>query len=134
MSNTRAKQTAFGDLIRRRRRALDLTQEQVAARIQTSTQYVGHLETGKRHPSGKIVTRLAEVLFLDRLRLFFLANPAEALLSAQPDKEVASVSAWDQFIGNKQLRQMHNLTSGETEMLSRVAASWRRSVNAVGTS
>ncbi len=58
-----------------------LTQEELAARIKISTPYIGHLESGKRHPSDKIVTKLAEALDLDNRELFLLANPhAEALI------------------------------------------------------
>jgi transcriptional regulator with XRE-family HTH domain len=122
MSKARAKEPSFGDVIRRRRRELDLTQEEVAARVKTSTPYIGHLEAGKRHPSDKIVTKLAEVLGLDRRELFFLANPhTEALLSSEPDTAKASVSAWDQFRKNEQLRRVHNVSNNEMEMLSRVA-------------
>jgi transcriptional regulator with XRE-family HTH domain len=116
----RTKERSFGQIIRDRRRQLDLTQEEVARRIKTSTPYVGHLESGKRHPSDKIVTRLAEVLGLDRREMFFLANPrAQALLSpaAEPDAN----SAWEDFRKNEQLRRVHNVTNDEMEMLSRVA-------------
>lgn len=116
----RIKERNFGQLIRDRRRQLDLTQEEVARRIKTSTPYVGHLESGKRHPSDKIVSRLAEVLSLDRRELFFLANPrAQALLN--PEVEPDEDSAWDDFKKNDQLRRVHNITSDEMEMLSRVA-------------
>jgi transcriptional regulator with XRE-family HTH domain len=122
MSKARAKEPNFGDVIRKRRRELDLTQEEVAARVKTSTPYVGHLEAGKRHPSDKIVTRLAEVLGLDRRELFFLANPhTEALLSDEPDTADTPVSAWEEFRRNDQLRRIHNITANEMEMLSRVA-------------
>ena len=116
----RIKERSFGQVIRERRRQLDLTQEEVARRIKTSTPYVGHLESGKRHPSDKIVTRLAEVLGLNRRELFFLANPrAHALLS--PETEAVADSAWDDFKSNEQLRRIHNITSDEMEILSRVA-------------
>ena len=116
----RIKERTFGQVIRERRRQLDLTQEEVARRVKTSTPYVGHLESGKRHPSDKILTRLAEVLGLDRRELFFLANPrAQALLS--PEVETPAESAWDDFRKNEQLRRVHNVTSSEMEMLSRVA-------------
>jgi len=116
----RTKERNFGQVIRERRRQLDLTQEEVARRIKTSTPYVGHLESGKRHPSDKIVTRLAEVLGLDRRELFFLANPrAQALLNPEPSNEV--ISAWEEFRKNEQLRRIHNITGEEMEMLSRVA-------------
>jgi transcriptional regulator with XRE-family HTH domain len=116
----RTKERTFGQVIRERRRQLDLTQEEVARRIRTSTPYVGHLESGKRHPSDKIVTRLAEVLGLDRRELFFLANPrAQALLSPEGGSE--SHSAWEDFRKNDQVRRIHNITNEEMEMLSRVA-------------
>jgi len=38
----RLKERNFGQVIRERRRQLDLTQEEVARRIKTSTPYVGH--------------------------------------------------------------------------------------------
>src|SRR5713101_4362170 len=116
----RSKERNFGQVIRERRRQLDLTQEEVAHRIKTSTPYIGHLESGKRHPSDKILTRLAEVLGLDRRELFFLANPrAQALLT--PEVSAEDDSAWDDFSKNEQLRRIHNVTSDEMEMLSRVA-------------
>jgi transcriptional regulator with XRE-family HTH domain len=116
----RIKERSFGQVIRERRRQLDLTQEEVAHRIKTSTPYVGHLESGKRHPSDKILTRMAEVLGLDRRELFFLANPrAHALLS--PESESAPDSAWDDFKKDEQLRRVHNIAVDEMEILSRVA-------------
>ncbi len=106
----RIKERTFGQIIRERRRQLDLTQEEVARRIKTSTPYVGHLESGKRHPSDKILTRMAEVLGLDRRELFFLANPrAQALLS--PEVETPAESAWEDFRKNEQLRRIHNVTT-----------------------
>jgi transcriptional regulator with XRE-family HTH domain len=116
----RLKERSLGQIIRERRRQLDLTQEEVAHRIKTSTPYVGHLESGKRHPSDKIVTRLAEVLGLDRRELFFLANPrAQALLSEETESRPES--AWEDFKKNEQMRRIHNITGDEMEMLSRVA-------------
>jgi transcriptional regulator with XRE-family HTH domain len=116
----RSKERNFGQVIRERRRQLDLTQEEVAHRIKTSTPYVGHLESGKRHPSDKILTRLAEVLGLDRRELFFLANPrAQALLSSET--ESTTIPAWEDFRKNEQLRRVHSISNEEMEMLSRVA-------------
>ncbi|HEY6417490.1 MAG TPA: helix-turn-helix domain-containing protein [Candidatus Binataceae bacterium] len=116
----RSKERTFGQVIRERRRQLDHTQEEVSRRIKTSTPYVGHLESGKRHPSDKIVTRLAEVLGLDRRDLFFLANPrAQALLSPEPEN--SAVSAWEEFKKNEQMRRVHNITVEEMDMLGRVA-------------
>jgi transcriptional regulator with XRE-family HTH domain len=118
---SKTKQPNFGNLIRTRRRELDLTQDEVAARIKASTPYVGHLESGKRHPSNKIVKRLAEVLGLDMRELFFLANPHTEALLTDPVKTESSDSAWEQFRKNEQLRRAHNVSNNEMEMLSQVA-------------
>jgi|SRR5271163_3738012 len=116
------KGPSFGEVIRSRRRQMNLTQDQVAARIKTSTPYVGHLESSKRHPSDMIVTRLADVLGLDKRELFFLANPdTEALLTSEPGKAEESVPALDQFRTNEQLRRIHNISNGEMQMLSQLA-------------
>ena len=114
------KDRNFGQVIRDRRRQLDLTQEEVAKRIKTSTPYVGHLESGKRHPSDKIVTRLAEGLGLDRRDLFFLANPrAQALLT--PAADSATDSEGEAFHHTEQLTLHRNIHNNETATFSGVA-------------
>src|SRR6266576_1071298 len=75
-STVRAKEPNFGEVIRTRRRELNLTQGEVASRIKTSTPYIWHLESRKRHPSDLVVTRLADVLGLDKRKLFFSRQPA----------------------------------------------------------
>lgn len=110
----------FGQLIRDRRRQLNLTQEEVARRIRSSTPYVGHLESGKRHPSNKILPRLADALGFDQRELFFLANPhARAMLD--PVRGPENDSAWDEFSNDLQLHQLHNISEREMQMLSQVA-------------
>jgi transcriptional regulator with XRE-family HTH domain len=119
VSSARAKTPNFGDVIRAKRRELDLTQDEVAARIKISTPYVGHLESGMRHPSDKIVTKLADVLGLDNRELFFLANPhAQALIS---EPVGAEGSNWEQFQKNEKLQRIHNVTPDEMQILSHVA-------------
>ncbi|HTY56748.1 MAG TPA: helix-turn-helix transcriptional regulator [Candidatus Binataceae bacterium] len=116
----KTKGLTFGQIIRDRRRQLDLTQEEVARRINTSTPYVGHLESGKRHPSDKIVTRLADVLGLERRELYFLANPgARELLHNRAQSSAAS--SWESFRKDDRLRRIHAISPEEMEMLSRVA-------------
>jgi transcriptional regulator with XRE-family HTH domain len=118
ISPARAKTPSFGDVIRAKRRELDLTQDDVAARIKISTPYIGHLESGKRHPSDKIVTKLAEVLGLDNRELFFLANPhAQALIS---EPVGAEGSSWEQFLKNEKLQRIYNITQEEMQILSQV--------------
>lgn len=114
-----ARQPGFGEVIRSKRLELKLTMSAVAARIETSKPYVAHLESGNRHPSDKIVTRLASVLGLDNRELFFLANPhAKALIDARPDRAQGSV--WERFQKNRQLQHIHKISNDEMEVLSGV--------------
>lgn len=119
VSPARAKTPNFGEVIRAKRRELDLTQDEVAARIKISTPYIGHLESGKRHPSDKIVSRLAEVLGLDNRELFFLANPHAQALILEPVG--VQGSSWEQFQKNEKLQRIHNVTQDEMQILSHVA-------------
>ena len=116
----RAKTGSFGQVIRERRRQLDMTQEEVARRIRTSIPYIGHLESAKRHPSEKVLVRLAQVLGLEPRDLFFLANPGtKVLISEEPRSRGAS--AWDSFAKDHNVRKVHNITDQEMETLSQVA-------------
>lgn len=110
----------FGEIIRDRRRQMDLTQREVAHRAGTSTPYIGHLEAGKRHPSDTIVARLAEVLGFDRRELFFLANPGAHAIVAAPQANPAS-SAWEDFRHNHQLQASMRVSDSEMQMLAQVA-------------
>ncbi|MGC2494870.1 MAG: helix-turn-helix transcriptional regulator [Candidatus Binatus sp.] len=115
----RPKTPNFGEVIRTRRRELNLTQDEIAARIKISTPYIGHLESGKRHPSDKILTKLGEVLGLDNRELFFLANPHAQALISEPVS--AEGSSWEQFQKNEKLQRIHNVTPDEMQILSQVA-------------
>jgi len=114
-------QRTFGAIIRERRRQLDLTQEDVARRIKTSTPYIGHLESGKRHPSEKVIARLSEVLGLQSRELYFLANPrARDLLNTVNSGNRRS--AWEEFRRDERARRAHNISAEEMDVLGRVAA------------
>ncbi len=111
---------SFGQVIRERRRKLDLTQQDLAQRIEISMPYVALLETGARHPSDKVVRKLAAALALDPRELFFLANPETKALISQEQKTIEA-SAWDGFAKDESLRKVHNITDQEMQTLSRVA-------------
>ncbi len=55
----------FGQVVRERRILLALTREELASRIKTSEAFIEHLESGKRFPLAKLLSRLSEVLELD---------------------------------------------------------------------
>jgi DNA-binding XRE family transcriptional regulator len=110
----------FATIIRKRRRELDLTQEMVAREIGTSIAYITLLETGRRHPSGKVLSKLAGVLGLDPRELFFSANPEAELLVSEP-KTSDTPSVWDEFSKDQHLRKVHNISDHEMQTLSQVA-------------
>jgi len=107
----------FGQIVRARRRQLDLTQEQVAQTIRTSQQFLCRPESGKRNPSETIIKRLAKVLGFDARKLFLLARPTIFNLSPTP-----VLSARKRFKNDKLFRRFHDISDAEMEMLSRVAS------------
>jgi transcriptional regulator with XRE-family HTH domain len=117
----RKRERSLGQTIRERRRQLDLTQQEVARRIKTSAPYIGHIESGKRHPSDKVISRLAETLGLEPRELFFLANPAAVELLAVREPR-SKRSAWDEFRADERTRRLHAIMPDEMETLSRVAS------------
>jgi transcriptional regulator with XRE-family HTH domain len=60
----------FGRAIRRRRRELDLSQEELAERAELHRNYVSGIETGTRNPSLKNIEKLAKALDTSIARLF----------------------------------------------------------------
>jgi len=116
----KATKHRFGQVIQERRGQLNLTQEEVARRIKVSAPYIGHLEAGLRYPSEKMVTKLANVLGLDRREAFLLANPSVKALLSQPAR-VPAASAWDQFRKDEPLLRVYNVSLDEMETLSYLA-------------
>lgn len=88
--------TTFGSTLADRRRALGISQKELAEKIKRedgepiSPQYLNDIERDRRSPSSEhIVKQFAEVLGLDMDRLYFLAGriPAD-LLKGQHTPEV----------------------------------------------
>jgi transcriptional regulator with XRE-family HTH domain len=115
-----AKTGSFGRVIRERRRRLDLTQEEVARRINASGSYIAYLEMGKRRPPGAVVAKLADALRLDARDLFLLADLKVGYLIYEQQMSDGTF-AWSAFVKDVKLRKIHNVTDEEMETLSRVA-------------
>mgnify|MGYP002625106759 CR=1 FL=1 len=56
--------------IKQFRKLRHLTQEQLAEKVETSTNYIGTIEIGKKFPSPQMLERIAEALNIDSLQLF----------------------------------------------------------------
>jgi transcriptional regulator with XRE-family HTH domain len=60
----------FGKAMRRRRRELDLSQEELAERADLHRTYVSSIERGERNPSLENIEKLAKALGISIARLF----------------------------------------------------------------
>ena len=56
--------------IKKYRKKLNFTQEQLAERAKTSTAYIGTIEIGQKFPSPQMIERIAAALNVDSLKLF----------------------------------------------------------------
>jgi transcriptional regulator with XRE-family HTH domain len=121
VEDTAVAATTLGTIIRRRRRQLERTQDEVARRIGVRANYIGYLERDLRRPSTGVLAKLGKVLDLDREELFFLAHPQ---VRSFIHTEVADPrkSAWDQFRTNKRLHTRNNITPAELKVLQHVSA------------
>lgn len=61
--------------IKKCRKTKGLTQEQLAEKAQTSTNYLGSIETGKKYPSPQMIDKLAKALDINPLELFKKESP-----------------------------------------------------------
>ena len=112
--------TTLGYVIRRRRRQLDVTQQEVARRVGVRANYIGYLERDMRRPSTNVLLKLAKVLDLDREELFFMAHPqVRGFIRADgPDTQG---SAWDRFRADKRLHTRQSITQRELKVLQHVS-------------
>jgi predicted ATPase/transcriptional regulator with XRE-family HTH domain len=85
---------SFGDYVRRRRKALDLTQEKLAERVGLSASAIRKIETDSRRPSRQVAELLAECLELKGLerQMFVQAARSERGI-ASPLQSSASISS-----------------------------------------
>jgi transcriptional regulator with XRE-family HTH domain len=63
----------FAKRLRKIRRSMDLTQEQLADQVGVSLNFIGQLERGESAPSFETVQKIAEVLEVD-VSEFFLPS------------------------------------------------------------
>ncbi|MEY8748928.1 helix-turn-helix domain-containing protein [Alkalicoccobacillus gibsonii] len=60
-----------GEMLRKKRKALNLSQDEVADFVGVSTNYISLIERGSgRIPSGEVLTRMSTIYRVDELELF----------------------------------------------------------------
>ena len=63
---------SFGKIVRKRRRALDLSQEELGDKAELNRGYISDIERGLRNPSLEVIERIAKGLQMDIAELFSL--------------------------------------------------------------
>ncbi len=119
MSRRKRSAPSLGEVIKRRRQQLQLTQAQVASRVGCRPHYIGYVEAGSRRPSERVLEKLADALDLDRAELLLLAYPT--LRAALPGAPATDNSAWERFKANTRLHTRHGITRQELRALEAVA-------------
>ena len=81
MTNLRA---LLANNIKKRRKILGFSQAKLAAKVKTSTHYIGQIEQQSKFPSPEMLERIAIALEFDSTELFSLGKfPEEALKQFQ---------------------------------------------------
>ena len=60
--------------IKKRRKALGISQEKLAEKVSTSTHYIGQIEQKNKFPSPEMMERIAAALEIDTPKLFSMAS------------------------------------------------------------
>jgi transcriptional regulator with XRE-family HTH domain len=114
----------FAPLIRDKRKALGLTQRQLAQQLGVKPSHVAYLEHGLRKPSLALLRRIAEKLDLDPQELFLLSRPEAKYLiklSSKSDLPKKPDESWLQFARNRTLLNQHHVTRDELKVLRQVS-------------
>jgi transcriptional regulator with XRE-family HTH domain len=115
------KKPTFGQLIRETRLAHGLSQRELAEAIGVKASHIAYIEAGQRRPSLQLLSRIAEVLELDKSGLFILLHPAaHEFVPAPRPAATRPNQAWKQFLLNRALLKKHQVTPGELRVLKQV--------------
>src|SRR5262245_36460579 len=107
-------ETSFGRWLRARRRALDLTQGDLARRIGCSVVTIQKIEADERRPSRQIAERLVDGLMVTTEQRGALIR----LARAEPYQDVAPVEALEHQLPTSQ-RPSTNLPTPLTRLIGR---------------
>jgi transcriptional regulator with XRE-family HTH domain len=118
------KNKTLGPVLKKQREALGLTQRELARQLNVKPSHVAYLEKDRRRPSLMLLSRLAEVMGLQKEPLFLLAHPEASSLVDSSRREPAPHrdpdQVWRDFAGNKALLARHNVKPREMKVLSQV--------------
>src|SRR5262245_13343484 len=104
---------SFGYWLRRRRKALDLTQAELAQRVSCSLDLIHKLEADARRPSRQLAERLADCLGLDAVERVAFVQIARA------ERATDQLALPSQPVENPQHSPGHNLPTQLTTLIGR---------------
>jgi transcriptional regulator with XRE-family HTH domain len=113
----------FGQLLRRRREALNMTQRDLARKLGIEASHIAFIESGQRKPSLRLVAKIADVIGLDRQRAFVLAHPEarELLSETTPKARRKATTSWERFLRNQKLLRRFRVTEQEVRALEHLS-------------
>jgi transcriptional regulator with XRE-family HTH domain len=117
------KKRSLGQVLKKQREALSLTQRELASKLNVKPSHVAYLEKDQRRPSLALLSRIADVLGLEKEPIFLLAHPeASSLIGARraPAERQDPAQVWRDFAGNKALLARHGIKPREMQVLSQV--------------
>jgi transcriptional regulator with XRE-family HTH domain len=119
----RRARSGLGQVLRKRRHELGLTQRQLAARVGVKPAHIAYLEGDRRRPSLGLLSRIAAALGLEREELFALSHP-EASLLLRPRRQAKTPAgknaAWAEFTRDRTLLARNRIKPRELEILAKV--------------
>src|SRR5262245_45187838 len=104
---------SFGYWLRRRRKALDLTQAELAQRVSCSLDLIQKIETDRRRPSRQLAEKLADRLGLDA------AERVTFVQSARAERAVDQLALARQPVAPPQRSSRTNLPAQITALIGR---------------
>jgi transcriptional regulator with XRE-family HTH domain len=118
------KKKTLGPVIKRQREALGLTQRELALKFGVKPSHVAYLENDRRRPSLMLLSRIADVLGLEKEGLFLLAHPeARSLINNRRPAAAPRLDrdqVWRDFARDKALLARHQVKPRELKVLSQV--------------
>ena len=123
MKSDEQRQVKFGKYLRERRKAWGYTQRSLGLKVAVAGAHIAYLESGRRRPSLKLLSRLADALEVDRLELWVMAHPDAKDLTTPPTRDLTKKTStlWECFTRNRSLLARYRVTKRELEVLKNVS-------------
>jgi transcriptional regulator with XRE-family HTH domain len=103
-----SRQNTFGDELKAIRNRLGLTQVQLSSRAKISAAYISQLETGKKLPTDRVITKLSIALEIPENRLFIKIGKLKMDLAGTFKTSRSSARAIINSLSDVQLDELLN--------------------------